>query len=129
VVDVRDVGPWSVSALVRAVAEGGVFCFAATAGPDRPVFFYGNHSGGFARPFVGAVAVGRVLGLATAAKGKGLASDGIDLVGRGLPAHEIIIEQALENESANCARWKVEVWRACPIDFSYTNRGGCAWGC
>jgi len=72
---------------VRAVAEGGVFCFAAAAGPDRPVFFYGNHSGGFARPFVGAVAVGRVLGLATAAKGKGLASDGIDFVGRGLPRH------------------------------------------
>ena len=72
---------------MRAVAEGGVFCFAAAAGPDRTVFFYGNHFGGFARPFVGAVAVGRVLGLATAAEGEGLARDGIDLVGRGLPRH------------------------------------------
>jgi hypothetical protein len=72
---------------MRAVAEGGILSFAAAASPDRPVFFYGNHSGGFARPFVGAVAVGRVLGLAAAAKGKGLASDGIDFVGRGLPRH------------------------------------------
>ena len=54
---------------------------------------------------MGAVAVGRVLGLATAAEGKGLASDGIDLVRRGLPAHELIIQQLLENQSANCGRW------------------------
>jgi len=87
VVEVRDVGAWSISALVRAVAEGGVFCFAAAAGPDRTLFFDSNHFGGFARTFVGTIAVGRVLGLATAAEGKGLASDRIDLVGRGLPRH------------------------------------------
>ena len=51
---------------------------------------------------MGAVAVGRVLGLAAAAEGKGLTSDGIDFVGRGLPAHGLIIEQSLENESSNC---------------------------
>ena len=80
---------------MRAVAEGGILSFAAAAGPDRPVFFYGNHSGGFARRFVRAVAVGRVLGLATAAKSKGLASDGIDFIGRGLPAHGTIIQRYL----------------------------------
>ena len=85
--DVRYVGPWSVSAFVRAVAEGGVFCFAAAAGPDRTVFFYRDYFGRLARTLVGAVAVGRVLGLATAAEGQGLASDGLDLVGRGLPRH------------------------------------------
>jgi hypothetical protein len=37
--------------------------------------------------------------LATAAEGEGLASDGIDFVGRGLPAHELIIEQSFDKES------------------------------
>ena len=86
-VDVRDVGAWSISALMRAVAEGGILCFAAAAGPDRTVFFYRDYFGRLARTLVGAVAVGRVLGLATAAEGQGLTSDGIDLVGRGLPRH------------------------------------------
>ena len=76
---------------------------------------------------MGAVAVGRVLGLATAAEGKGLASDGIDLVRRGLPAHELIIQQLLENQSANCGRWKVVGGRAFPSDSSYTSREGYGW--
>ena len=80
------------SALVRTVAEGGILRFAATAGPDGTVFLYRNHFGGFACTFVGAIAVGRVLGLAAATEGKGLASDGIDLVRRGLPAHGTIIQ-------------------------------------
>ena len=81
------VGAWSISALMRTVAEGGVFCFAAAAGPDRTVFFYRDYFGRLARTLVGAVAVGRVLGLATATEGQGLASDRIDFVGRGLPRH------------------------------------------
>ena len=76
---------------------------------------------------MGAVAVGRVLGLATAAEGKGLASDGIDLVRRGLPAHELIIQQLLENQSANCGRWKLEGGRAFLSGYSYTNREGYGW--
>ena len=32
---------------------------------------------------------------------------GIDFVGRGLPAHRLIIEQSLKIESSNCGRWKV----------------------
>jgi hypothetical protein len=87
VVEVRDVGAWSVSDLVRTVAEGGILCFTTSAGPDRTIFLNRNHFRGFARTFVGTIAVGRVLGLATAAEGKGLASDRIDLVGRGLPRH------------------------------------------
>jgi len=55
---------------------------------------------------MGAVAVGRVLGLAATAEGKRLTCDSIDFVGRGLPAHGLIIEPWLENESANCGRWK-----------------------
>ena len=53
---------------------------------------------------MGAVAVGRVLGLAAAAEGKGLARDSIDFVGGGLPAHGLIIGQSLGNESVNCGR-------------------------
>jgi hypothetical protein len=60
------------SALVRAVAEGGGFCFSAATGPDGAVFLYRNHFGGFARPFVGAVAVGRILALSAAAESEGL---------------------------------------------------------
>ena len=59
---------------------------------------------------MGAVAVGRVLGLATAAEGKGLASDGIDLVRRGLPAHRTIIQGELEKGSASWGRWKAGGW-------------------
>jgi len=88
-VEVRDVGPWSVSALMRTVAEGGVFCFAAAASPDGTVFFYRDYFGRLARTLVGAVAVGRVLGLATATEGQGLASDGIDLIRRRLPRHDL----------------------------------------
>jgi hypothetical protein len=51
---------------------------------------------------MGAVAVGRVLGLATATESKGLAGFRIDFVGGGLPAHGLIIQQLLENQSANC---------------------------
>ena len=54
---------------------------------------------------MGAVAVGRVLGLATAAEGKGLASDGIDLVRRGLPAHGTIIQCSFEKGSVSWGRW------------------------
>ena len=61
---------------------------------------------------MGAVAVGRVLGLATATESKGLAGFRIDFVGGGLPAHRLIIQQLLENQSANCEgrKWKAE-WR------------------
>ena len=55
---------------------------------------------------MGTVAVGGILGLATATESKGLAGFRIDFVRRGLPAHEFIIEQPLEKESANCGRWK-----------------------
>jgi len=48
---------------------------------------------------VGAVAEGRVLALAAGAEGEGLARFGIDFVRRGLPAHELIIEQSFEKES------------------------------
>ena len=87
---------------MRAIAEGGGFCFSATAGPDGAVFFNRNHFGGFARPFVGAVAVGGVLALPAAAESQGLTGFRIDFEGRGLPAHGFIIEQSLENESAKC---------------------------
>ena len=91
---------------MRAVAEGGILRFAATAGPDRTVFFDRNYFRRFARALVGAIAVRRVFGLAAGAESKGLAGGGVDFVGRGLPTHELIIEQSLENESANCGRWK-----------------------
>ncbi len=42
------VGAWSISALMRTVAEGGVFCFAAAASPDRTIFLNRNHFRGFA---------------------------------------------------------------------------------
>ena len=53
---------------------------------------------------MGAVAVGRVLGLATATESKGLAGFRVDFVGGGLPAHGLIIRQSLGNESVNCGR-------------------------
>ena len=60
---------------------------------------------------MGTVAVGGILGLATATESKGLAGFRIDFIGGGLPAHKLIIEQSLENESSNCGRWKVESGR------------------
>jgi len=54
---------------------------------------------------VGAVAEGRILALSAGAKSEGLTGFRVDFVGRGLPAHRLIIEQSLENESANCGRW------------------------
>ena len=89
---------------MRAVAEGWRIGFAAAAGPDGAIFFYHNHFGGFARPFVGAVAVGGVLALPAAAESEGLTGFRIDFEGRGLPAHELIIGQSLGNESVNCGR-------------------------
>jgi len=74
------------------VAEGGILCFPTAAGPDGTVFLYRNHFGGFARPFVGAVAVGRVLALAAGTKSEGLTGFCIDFVGGGLPAHGTIIQ-------------------------------------
>jgi hypothetical protein len=62
----------NLSALVRAVAEGWRIGFAAAASPDGAVFLNRNHFGGFARPFVGAVAVGRILALSAAAESEGL---------------------------------------------------------
>ena len=86
---------------MTAVAEGGVFCFAATTGPDRSVFLYRNHFRSFARPFGGAVAVGWVLDLGAAAESEGLTGFRIDLVGRGLPAYCLIFEKSRCVESAN----------------------------
>ena len=69
------------SALVRAVAEGWRIGFAAATGPDGAVFLYRNHFGGFARPFVGAVAVGRVPALSACAESEGLTGFRIDFEG------------------------------------------------
>jgi len=44
--------------------------------------------------------------LSAGAKSEGLTGFRFDFVGRGLPAHVLIIGQSLENESVNCARWK-----------------------
>ncbi len=55
---------------------------------------------------MGAVAERGILGLTAGAKVEGLARLGIHFVGGGLPAHEFIIEQPLDNGSANCGRWK-----------------------
>jgi hypothetical protein len=71
----RKRSPWlviSASALVRAVAEWWRIGFAAATGPDGAGFLNRNHFGGFARPFVGAVAVGRVLALSACAESEGL---------------------------------------------------------
>ena len=54
------------------------------------------------------VAVGRVLTLAACTESQGLTGFRIDFVRRGLPAHGLIIEQSLENESLNCGRRKAE---------------------
>ena len=89
---------------MAAVAERSVFRFPTTASPDRSVFLYRNHFWGFARTFVGAVAVRRVLALSAGAKSEGLTGFRIDFVGGGLPAHELIIGQSLGNESVNCGR-------------------------
>ena len=43
--------------------------------------------------------------MATAAEGKGLASDGIDFVRRGLPAHGTIIQCSFEKGSVSWGRW------------------------
>ena len=64
---------------------------------------------------MGAVAEGRVLALSAGAKSEGLTGFRIDFVGRGLPAHGLIIEQSLKNESSNCGEvesgwWKAGVW-------------------
>jgi len=99
---------------VRTVAERGILCFATAAGPDRAVFFDRNNFRGFARSFVGAVAVGRVLGLSAGAESECLTGFRIDFVRRGLPAHGLIIGQSLENGSVNCGRWKAE-GRVLPI--------------
>ena len=63
---------------------------------------------------MGAVAVRRVLALSTGAESEGLTGFRIDFVRRGLPAHGFIIEQPLDNGSANCGRWK-EGGRVLPI--------------
>jgi hypothetical protein len=94
---------------VGAVAEGEVFGFAAAAGPDGAVFFHFYRMRGFAGSFVGAVTVGRILGLATRAKVEGLPGLGVDLVGKGLPAHGIIIQQSLEKRKRKLGlggKWK-----------------------
>jgi len=66
---------------VRAVAEGWRIGFAAAASPDGAVFLNRNHFGGFARPFVGAVAVGGVLALSAGAESEGLTGFCIDFEG------------------------------------------------
>ena len=48
---------------------------------------------------MGAVAMGRVFGLAAGAEVEGLAGLSVDLVGGGLPTHRMIIQQSLEKES------------------------------
>ena len=85
-------GVRSLSTCASHRRRGG-FCFSATAGPDGAVFFNRNHFGGFARPYVGAVAVGRILALSAGAESQGLTGFRIDFVRRGLPAHGLIIEQ------------------------------------
>ena len=74
-----------------AVAEGEVFRFAATAGPDRPAPFDLHGMRGFARALVGSVTVRGIFRLATGAEVKGLSGPGVDLVGEGLPVHGLII--------------------------------------
>ena len=97
---------------MRAVAEGGIFGFAATAGPDGAVFLDLHGTGGFTGAFVRAVAAGRVFRLPTGAEVEGLSGLGVDLVGEGLPVHRLIIQQSLEKESGGWIRWKVEGGKA-----------------
>ena len=61
---------------------------------------------------MGAVAVGRVIALSAGAESEGLTGFRIDFVGRGLPAHGLIIEQSLENESSNCGEVESVRWKA-----------------
>ena len=63
---------------------------------------------------MGSIAERGILGLTAGAKVEGLAHLGIHFVGGGLPTHRLIIEQPLENGSANCGRWK-EGGRVLPI--------------
>jgi hypothetical protein len=71
----------SASALVRAVAEGWRIGFAAATGPDGAVFLNRNHVGGFARLFVGAVAVGGGPALSAAAESESLTGFRVDFEG------------------------------------------------
>ena len=101
-----------------AVAEGEVFRFAATAGPDGAVFLDLHRTGGLAGALVGAVAVKRVVGLAAGAEIEGLAGLRVDLVGKGLPGHRLIIQHSLEKESGSWIRWKVEGGRIVGLRLS-----------
>ncbi len=80
-----------ISSFMTSVAKGEVFGFAATAGPDRTVFLHLEGVGRLAGSFVGAVTVRRVFRLPAGAEVKGLTGLGVDFVGEGLPAHEMII--------------------------------------
>ena len=61
---------------------------------------------------MGTIAVGRVLALSAGAESEGLTGFRIDFVGRGLPAHGLIIEQSLKNESSNCGEVESGWWKA-----------------
>ena len=98
-----------------AVAEGGILGVAAAAGPDGTVFLNLDGAWRLTGALVGAVAVGWVFGLAAGAEVEGLAGLGVDLVGKGLPGHLLIIQQSLEKESGSWIRWKVEGRCGCSV--------------
>ena len=50
--------------------------------------------------------------MSAGAKSEGLTGFRIDFVGRGLPAHGLIIEQSLKNESSNCGEVESGWWKA-----------------
>ncbi len=77
-----------------AVAKGEIFGFAATAGPNRAVFFDLHRMGSFSRALMGSVTGRRVFGLSAGAEVEGLSGLGVNLVGEGLPAHGWIIRRA-----------------------------------
>ena len=98
---------------MTTVAERGGFGFAATAGPDGSVLFYGHNFWGLAGAFMGAVTVRGILCLPTGAKGKGLAGFRVDFVGERLPTHGLIVRQSWKNERGKWGlRWKVEGGRS-----------------